>query len=228
MAIGFRSAAASWNINTPVTSFVVGAPAGIADGDLLLTWVSMKSTTNIITRAAGWGAASARQVSSAGTLSSILLWKIASSEPSTWTHTSDVSVSICGTTMAYSGVDQNAPFGLLNRQGYGITSPFLVDAPPDNLPGQWTVFFGASINATDPSWTSTQTERIDNGEGTGSAWMGFTGADSAGITNPAISNSFGVSTTPQGGTGVSICINPPQAENLYKVSQQSIVRASRW
>jgi hypothetical protein len=81
------------------TSHVVTAPSGIQDGDLLLvsTAHATSATTGTLSAPAGWS------VLEDGGGTSILYWKIASGEGSSWTWTSALSMYNSYVAVAVSG-----------------------------------------------------------------------------------------------------------------------------
>lgn len=110
MAIAFRSVANTDPCGgVAVASPVISAPAGLADGDLIIV-VVMTSTTNVGNQVlSGWTLLSLQDQATDGTL--FVLYKIASSEGASWTFTDlfTGTEQCIASALAYSGVDNATP-----------------------------------------------------------------------------------------------------------------------
>lgn len=116
MAIAFRAATSGGY--TAVNDLTITAPAGLADGDLILVFVTSISAHEIANVPDGWEQVGSRQDD--GTDSSNSLFrKIASSEGANWTFTDIYSATETGVwaCVAYSGVDNTTPLDVAVVQG---------------------------------------------------------------------------------------------------------------
>src|SRR5689334_18499080 len=99
MAISFVGSSNVSNGIAQGASAVVPKPAGTVDGDFILAFISV-GNNNTITAPAGWTELSLTTNFAGATLQNRIYWKVASSEPAswTWTFTSSAYVGIAHTT----------------------------------------------------------------------------------------------------------------------------------
>jgi hypothetical protein len=147
--IAFRGASNARSLGTtsPATATVT-APAGVADGDLLLAFVSHVSNhssdpdTGNPAVPAGWAKIGHIQLSqlAGNTHQTEVYYKIASAEPASYnfTVTGSGTVSIAATVAAYSGINQSSPIGSWAGQNYSSGSP--------------TYSTGSLLTTTDGGW----------------------------------------------------------------------------
>lgn len=109
MAIAFRSAATAANGAAP-TSLVVPAPAGTADGDVLVAFVVISADQTIATVPSGWTLLDDQSTGIAtGDCRHAVYRKVASSEPASWTWGWSAAADCAVVVVAYSGVSAGAP-----------------------------------------------------------------------------------------------------------------------
>lgn len=98
MAIAFRSSATGQS--SANTNLVVNVPAGVQDGDFLVLFVVADTDTATITLPAGWTEMPGSPQTRAGSLTGRCAYRIASSEPASYTVTFSGSSAGTGAVMA--------------------------------------------------------------------------------------------------------------------------------
>jgi hypothetical protein len=143
MAIAFVNVGA-WNGSGSDTSLILAVPSGVADGDLLLAVVSIRSVV-AITPPAGW------TLQIGGNYQYSAYTKIAASEPANYTWSWTGATNTGGAIAAYRGVDQTTPMDAAASSTSGkapslntVTANALVVVGAGNQ---------ASITAPGGSWT---------------------------------------------------------------------------
>jgi len=107
MAIAFRAAQGSNNAGGG-TTIVMTVPAGVVDGDVLLMGLTVRGGTGTtITDPSGWTLIGSQE-NSTTVLAEKLYWRIASSEPASYTITI-TSNKASGVIIALSGADSGTP-----------------------------------------------------------------------------------------------------------------------
>jgi len=108
--IAFRSSATTVSGTTGSTSLTVSVPAGVQNGDFMFATISLRDTGSgalMGTPAAGWTALRAMMD---GTFTRVYTyWRIASSEPASYTWTFNIKTRSTASIVAYSGVDNASP-----------------------------------------------------------------------------------------------------------------------
>lgn len=105
MAVAFRALTQGDSFSTTLP---INKPAGVVNGDLLIAQIIGDGTSITITAPAGWALLEGPIASGA----SATLWvyyKLASSEPTSWTWTASAGLNWVGDVLAYSGVSTTSP-----------------------------------------------------------------------------------------------------------------------
>jgi hypothetical protein len=165
VSVGFRSVATVTN-GTAGTSVVVARPAGVVNGDLLLAFVAQAGTATV-TAPTGWTLFGSQ--TTGGAVSLAVYWKVASSEPSSWTWTLGSSLRNWASVSAYTGVDPAAPINDSSSNTYpGAATAFALATYPQMLRFGAGVFAVAGVRTASgaaTTWTPSGmvgiTERAD-------------------------------------------------------------------
>lgn len=105
-------ASSSANNGTGSTSIVGTKPTGTVDGDLLVASIGIYGDLDISAAASGWTLATSDTTSSTGEPTGYMYYKVASSEPSTWTWTLASSVRATITVIRIDGQASSSPLDI--------------------------------------------------------------------------------------------------------------------
>jgi PKD repeat protein len=214
--IGFRAATSIMAEQTSVTTLTV--PPSVQEGDTLLLFQSVNSTTTGSTTPSGWERLSSR--TNGTVLTSTVYRKVASASDAGTEVTVPLSApaKVVAAMAAYSGVSSAGPIGGLES---AIDSDSATHSSPAVLvprSGSWVVTYWADKSTTPPTtWTTPAdlTRRAaDVGSGTGSlsGQLADTGgAVAAGLFAPQDS---AVDTTSGRGISWALTLNPAPASAL--------------
>lgn len=94
----------SYAASDPIT---ITKPTGVVDGDLLLMVLNQRDSISVFTLPAGWTRATDLELrrTASDQMSPAIAYKIASSEPSDYTVTSDRTQKVSAVILAYSSID---------------------------------------------------------------------------------------------------------------------------
>lgn len=175
MAIAFRSIASATFAGSPV---VINVPAGVVNGDLLIMTVSDYSSGAVAqtTTPSGWTFIRYAAASN-NSLSQTTFWRIASSEPASYSvATGGSPLSTFGAIAAYTGVQSGTPI----RTSGAVTAVTGTTSPtPATLAGMLTGDLGIIVYTA--SWSVTQmtppasgwTTRVQLSEGNSNAEFAY-------------------------------------------------------
>lgn len=165
MSITFRADAEVIN-GTAGTSVTVSKPAGTADGDLLIAFIS-ETGVGSITAPAGWTLIGS--VASGSSVTQAAYYKIAASEGASWTWTLGASVRNWGWVGAYIGANTTDPIidAVSNNAFINASNVTPVSGRYSAIPLWWGVFGASAVRtasgaATTWSTNAAYSERFDN------------------------------------------------------------------
>jgi hypothetical protein len=160
MAIAFR-AAGTGNING--TALVVTAPAGLADGDVMLAVIGGRGSSLTCTPPAGWTSVITQIRSTVGKL--FIFSKVASGESGSYTFTLNVSSQHSGGILAFTGVNTTTPVNVSAgaQDGTSVTAHV---APDITTTVDGCMILRAAMEAVSGvnssyTWPAPATERFD-------------------------------------------------------------------
>jgi hypothetical protein len=168
-AITFQSASSGTN-GLGATTITLNAPAGVAQGDLLVAQVTARHTA-APTAPAGWQLV-ANQAAGSGASAVIqsIFWKAAGgAEPASYTWTWSTSIRASGGILAYSGVDATNPIDAASGGSGSSNLPMAPSVTTTANDAVLVAFFGMNPTvATTFTEPAGMTERYDV-QGTGVA-----------------------------------------------------------
>lgn len=154
MAIGFRAfAEATGSASTDIT---ITVPSGTVDGDAMVMQLHMPLSVTVPT-ISGWtlGRSDSLGIDRRG-----WYWRVAASEPASYTVTFDASGNSTGRITSYSGTHATAPIDVeaLNSPGGESASPSSPSVTTTG-PGDWLLWLGYCVD--NRTWTvpSVMTQR---------------------------------------------------------------------
>lgn len=154
MAIAYRSSATGSTGAGTAASVVVNLPAGTVDGDVLIAaFLDRQASATKVQLLSGWTEIRNDPfVAPVAFLTSF--YKVASSEPSSYTWTMSPNANCSGGIAAYSGVDTTTPIdvtgvGQVNASSTSVTAPAITPTSANVL----LVFVGGLGGSTSPTWT---------------------------------------------------------------------------
>lgn len=197
MALAFRSSTTAFSAAAAGASALgINVPAGVVDNDLLLAWfVFPGGALNTITPPAGWSLLCRGNASTS--IAGALYYRIASSEPASYTWSGSQDGGIAGIMLAYSGPNTTGPFSVNSAQTYigaGTTSLNSTGISDPGIGGEWLVsFFGES--AAGQPWTAASgfTKRAENSAGNTPSTMGSDDAGGGAFGTQAATSSASTS-----------------------------------
>lgn len=137
MPIEVRSFSSAGNSGATAT---VPRPAGVVDGDFLLCFATtdLDTTPAVLTAPAGWTQTGPDSGTTGSFMRSRTFWKIASSEPESWTFGAASGSDGAWKVIAWTGVDAANPFVVAAtyttaNSGTAITAPSVTPAVPGEL-----------------------------------------------------------------------------------------------
>lgn len=155
---------------TATADWVANRPAGVEDLDILLSWISFDESATILDtpatdHALAPGSVNPVDSATSGDCRSYLFYKIADSEPSTWSWGLSAATDGSITTVAYSGVDPVDPFDDAEGAGTVTGNTHTSAAIETTIADALVVMFAAldmSGTATPQfSWSGSLAERAD-------------------------------------------------------------------
>lgn len=192
MAIAHR---ASTTVEATGTAAIVNnVPAGTVNGDLLI-WRHSNTTATVTATPAGWTLLTSL---TATATSMVIWWRIAASEPASYSTGALTAGRSIGIMSAFSGVDNATPFDVATPTPVAGTTAVTCPAITPVTAGAWVLGFGdvnvasgvinttfssSNLTAIDAQVTSTQAAATNNVGATGHfAW-------SSGAFTPAYTTS---------------------------------------
>jgi unsaturated chondroitin disaccharide hydrolase len=155
--IAFRSASSASNAGA--TTLVIGPPAGVAAGDVLVAGIGARGTP-MIGAPAGWTLV--RQEANGSTLRQALFVHVASfSEPASYTFTFSSAQSAAASIVAYSGVDPVSPIDASGGQVNGASSSLSAPSITTGVATDELVGFFATASLATVSPPAGMAERTD-------------------------------------------------------------------
>lgn len=158
------------------TSTVVSKPSGVQDGDLLVVQVGAATAVggNISSVPSGWTLLQSSSAAGGSNVIQHVYWKIASSEPSSWTWTWDAAgFDKSGMCVAFRTIDPNAAISVSGQAGVANSStPSFANTITPTIENSMIVMFirGAdrtgtygsyAISNDNPTWS--ELFEVDNG-----------------------------------------------------------------
>lgn len=142
------------------TNVTVNVPSGVSNGQALVANVGFTGGSGVtVTPPAGWTLI--RRDDNGTTLGNALYWRIANSEPASYTWTLSSSQNNSGSMIAYSTVDQANPIGAhggqANSSSTNVTAPSITTLYESSV----VLFFGGILAVTTLTPPSGFTERLD-------------------------------------------------------------------
>lgn len=166
MAPAYRSHTVVTTTAQPQT---VNKPAGVVDGDLLIFFGCGETSGRNFTVLAGWTALAGTGLNANGGIDDgtdsmgQAFYKIAASEPSSWSFASVlVQTGVCG-VVAYSGVDGTTPINVAAARAWTTGTAAATPTITPGVNGCLLVGFFTADETTASSWTppGTMNERWD-------------------------------------------------------------------
>jgi subtilisin family serine protease len=158
LPVTFRSSSNGHSAGNSVTSQVVGKPTGVTNGDILIAQVAMLGTSNTSQLPAGWTLI--RPDLNMYGINSILYWKVASNEPTSYNFTFSSAIRVNIAISAFYNVASVTPIdqhnGQTNVPSLTVTAPSVTTtADKDSL----LFLVTARANTTISNYTSGLTSR---------------------------------------------------------------------
>jgi len=157
--MAFRSVATA-STAAPATSLLCNTPAGVIDGDVMLTVVVWRSNSATLTAPGGWTEV-LTDPHSGGALTLSIWRRVASSEPAsyTWSISSAFNITIsCG---AWSGRDTTTPVNASGSQENASSTNITAPSITTNMDGCDIVYAGCRQGASGFTPDAAFTERAD-------------------------------------------------------------------
>lgn len=200
------------------TSHTINVPAGVANGDLMLVMFNLPVTTtfNALT---GWTELwDATTTLSPDGFQVMVSWRVASSEPASYTWTSTGSGRPAAVLIAYRGCLPGGEINKSNKVDTGLTATHTSPSITPDYPGSLIVSLDNAYETaagSAPSWTvdGNFTQRVVHENSNNHA--GVLVADYAQPTAAAISCSNGLASTSQGIAGIVALA--PSAKHPYVI-----------
>lgn len=125
----------------------VGVPAGTADGDVMLMILNYKNIFGTLSIPAGWTAAG-NQINSSnggapGSVRARVFWRVASSEPASYTIAWPSALSHCVGIVAFRGVDTGSPIVGYSGRNNATSSSVTATAISPTVADSMVVFLAA-------------------------------------------------------------------------------------
>jgi hypothetical protein len=143
------------------TTLTVNVPAGIANGDLLI-WHMIANNATVASTPAGWNVV---KTGTTTTHNQSIFWRVAASEPASYTHAALTSAKWTFSMYAFSGVDNTTPLDIASASIPAMTAGTTAVTLPAITPvtaGAWIIGTGSAIGAT----TATFAFSSSNSDGT--------------------------------------------------------------
>lgn len=232
MAISLVSVTNAPGSTGTVTSFATNVPAGVADGDLLI-WTLVANNVTVAPTPSGW---SVWQTNSTTGLNQSSFYRIASSEPSSYTASGLTSARWGAAMIALRGVDTTTPQDVSFPAAINGTTAFSWPAITPATSGAWVLAISAmqlsGTGITDVTWTGGNvTVDSDAGAATSNA-NPFVSHGHASWSSGAFTPT-GPTSSPVGGLsrtiGATTAVRPagatPQTGNINRLTSTGVARS---
>ncbi len=163
-AVAFRSATTTNNTTSCNTqSVTVNVPAGTVNGDVMVVGVQYGGSTQMTTPA-GWTLINHVNNSFSTTQNLTTFYRVASSEPASYTWTMPSLVCWITAAGSYSGVSNSSPVDAQTIVGVTTSTSLVANAVTTTAANDMIVTIFAGYNGTSTTWTPPggQTERVDS------------------------------------------------------------------
>lgn len=163
-AIAFRSATTTNNTTSCNTqSVTVNVPAGTVNGDVMVVGVQYGGSTQMTTPS-GWTLINHVNNSFSTTQNLTTFYRVASSEPASYTWTMPSLVCWITAAASYSGVNNSTPVDAQTIVGVTTGTSLVANAVTTTMANDTIVTIFAGYNGTSTTWTPPggQTERVDS------------------------------------------------------------------
>lgn len=117
------------------TGITTNVPVGVANGDLLV-WITSQTTANLIAVNAGW---TERQNGVSGASSLQVWYRVASSEPASYTTAARSAARAWGVMLAFSGVNATTPWDVTESAMVAGTTAVACPAVTPVTAGAWVL-----------------------------------------------------------------------------------------
>jgi len=201
--------------NTAQTTIAVSVPSGVTNGNLLLMFLNSGQVLNTWTTPSGW------TLGTTGTAGRGTFWKIASSEPASYTLTQSGSSTASGTIIAYSNAVFDVAGGLGNTAA--TSTPLAITVAKSNS----TIVYanGASTVASATYTTPTgYTARASDSDATApsTAFFDISGIGSGSYTAPSSTISSGTC------RAYAVALSPGTSVTWTKPTTANWVQINLW
>lgn len=226
----------STNYSGSGTSHVINKPAAVVDNDIMVAAWNIRrtgaTTTNlVVTPPTGWTLIRRTEDLGVGNgYALISYWKLAASEGSSYTWTSDSNAEAVGLISAYSGAHQTTPVNIENTQvnanGTDIISPSVTTTVADTR----LIYVGTGIRDTNATGAPTltvpasTTQRQNVVFGAPAVWyiVSMLGDETQAGTGATGTRTGTISAaTDSGNIGYMLAMAPPSGAAATVVAQQS-------
>lgn len=148
------------NTSAVSTTVTINVPSGISNGHLLIANVGFTGGSGItVTPPAGWTLI--RRDNNGTSLGNALYWRLASSEPASYSWTLSSTQNNSGSMIAYSNVHQTVPIGAdggqSNASSTNVTAPSITTLYTDSV----VLYFGGVLSVATYTPPTGYTERLD-------------------------------------------------------------------
>lgn len=224
-SIAFVAAGTAFNSATSGANFTLNKPAGVADGDLMLAFVTAGEYTTI-SPPAGWTFVNSARVDDGSTDTSMFVLKrtAGGSEPSSWTDGTIGALSTRRTAVvvAYSGAaDASEQFLAEAQAANGDTTPAFLTVPSVNNPdpNAWRVSaFAVSDDVGGGTLTANKQTPVGvppiEYVGTGTAWGSSSTGTGFTINKPSGVQEGDLMVAVFGSVAINTTVNPPSGWTL--------------
>lgn len=167
MAITFVAATSGDNLAGATSTMIISVPAGVVNGDIMLVGMTIRDNNPTWAAQAGW---TSLRIDNEGTQSAqAIYYRIASSEPASYTFNLPSSGKASGGIMAFRGVNTSSPIDVSGGQG-NTGANVNCDAPSVSTTGANDMlvgFFGTTFEGATFTPPTGMTEAFDHPSGAG-------------------------------------------------------------
>lgn len=209
MALAFR-AASSIATGSSASSLTVNVPAGVQNNDILLAQV-MLGSSQAVTTPAGWTLLAGPLADyTTSSVNAYVFWRVASSEPASYTFSFSGSANSVGCMLAYSGGDPSDPIDdIQTAVDSSLSTSHNASAVTTSRGGNLIVVLWGGFESNDFTWTppSGMTERYDGGRKSASSYYVISADDMVKATAGSTGALTGTTDVSAGVTMVTVALN---------------------